>query len=132
MRPLSLDEPTYGLTDFEWTWSGEVPPNYGFEVSVWREDELQAGVHDAMLDNEQRRIESLGQNHYRLTVDITNAYGVRGRSGEYLWTVALVQIKPDYAALGQQAEPARLRFELPGSGGDNRKENGNGRPSGIY
>ncbi len=39
---------------------------------------------------------------------------MQGRSGTYLWTVALVQIDPTYADLGHQAKPARLRFEAGG------------------
>jgi hypothetical protein len=42
---------------------------------------------------------------------------VRERTGKYLWTVALVRIGPNYADLGQQAQPAYLRFEAGGSGG---------------
>jgi hypothetical protein len=61
-----------------------------------------------MLDNQNGNIQRVGENEYRLSVDIREAAGVRGRSGEYLWTVGLVQISPDYADLGQQALPAHL------------------------
>jgi serine/threonine protein kinase len=127
IRPISLDEPSYGLTSFEWSWSGPVPPDTGFEVRVWREDEPQAGAHDAILDNQQGRIEKIGPAQYRLNIDISQAFGVRGRKGAYLWTVALVQVSPLYSDLGQQAEPAQLRFETGGGGSDNNE--GNGRPS---
>jgi serine/threonine-protein kinase len=127
LQPVSIDEPSYGLTSFEWSWSGPVPPDAGFEVRVWREDEPQAGAHDAVLDNQQGRIEKIDQTLYRLNLDISQAFGVRGRKGEYLWTVALVQVSPVYADLGQQAEPARLRFETGGGGSDNN--DGNGSPS---
>jgi hypothetical protein len=102
---------------FEWQWTGAVPAGFGFEVRVWLEGEFPAGAHNAVLDNENGLIESLGNNHYRLTIDISDAAGVRGRSGEYLWTVALVQISPDYVDMGQQAAPAQLRFDMPGGGG---------------
>jgi hypothetical protein len=126
LKPLSLDEPSYGLTNFEWLWNDVVPSDYGFEIRVWREDESLAGAHDAVLDNQEGRIEQLGENRYRLTLDITQSGGVRERSGEYLWTVALVQISPSYADLGLQAEAGRLRFEAPGSGPD-----GGDSPGGI-
>lgn len=104
-----------------------VPPDMGFEVSVWREGEPQAGVHDAVLDNKEGNIQSLGDNKYRITVDITDTPGVQRRSGEYLWTVSLVQISPNYANLGQQATPTLFRFELPGgSGGDGGGGGGDG------
>lgn len=125
LNPVSLDEPTYGPTIFDWEWQGAVPSGYGFEVRVWREGESQAGVHDAVLDNTQGRIEKIGENRYRLQVDISQAAGVRERSGEYLWTVALVQISPNYSDLGLQAEPGRLRYEAGGS-----KDGGGGKDSG--
>ena len=126
LHPLSLEEPSYGPTVFEWQWTGAVPAGFGFEVRVWLEGEFPAGAHNAVQDNENGRIESLGDNQYRLTIDISDAAGVRGRSGEYLWTVALVQISPDYADMGQQAAPARLRFDMPGGGGGGGSDGGSG------
>jgi hypothetical protein len=114
----TLDEPTYGLTDFEWRWDGPIGADQGFEVRVWREGEPPAGVHNAVEDNLNGRVAALGNNTYRLTVDIRNAAGVQGRGGEYWWTVVLVQVSPEYRDLGKQATPGRLRFEAGGGGGD--------------
>jgi hypothetical protein len=118
LKPLSLDDPTYGPTDFVWEWSGSMPPDIGFEVRVWRKGEPQAGAHDALLDNQSGNIQNIGGKKYRLNTNIEGAAGVRGRSGIYSWTVALVQISPGYADLGQQAKPAQLRLELNGTGDD--------------
>jgi tetratricopeptide (TPR) repeat protein len=118
LSPISTAEPTYGPTDFEWEWTGPLPPDTGFEVRVWREGEFPAGVHNAVLDNQNGTVTTLDDNRYGLKADIIDAFGVRGRSGIYLWTVALVKISPEYADLGQQAEPARLRLDVPGTGGD--------------
>jgi serine/threonine protein kinase len=126
LNPVSLNQPTYGPTIFEWEWRGSLPPGFGFEVRVWREGEPPAGVHDAVLDNQAGRIEKVGENHYRLQVDIHQAAGVRQRTGEYLWTVVLVQISPDYADSGLQAEPARLRFEAGGGKGNDGDGGGSG------
>jgi len=90
-----------------WEWQGVVPPDFGFEVRIWREGEPPAGVHAAVLDNREGRVEKIGENRYRLRVDIRQAAGVQERTGEYLWSVALVQISPTYADPGMQAEPAR-------------------------
>lgn len=126
LHPLSLEEPSYGPTDFEWQWTGEaIPPEFGFEVRVWREGEPPTGVHDAVLDNLQNRVEYLDKNTYRLNVNIQDAFGVRRRTGRYLWTVALVRISPTYADLGRQAEPTYLRFEAGGDG-KGGKDNGSG------
>lgn len=132
LDPLSLDDPSYGPTDFEWAWNSPVPPDFGFEVRVWREGEPLAGAHDAVLDNQQGRIEQIGENRYRVNIDIRHAAGVRERSGQYLWTVALVQISPSYADLGQQAAPTLLRFEAGGgsSGGNNNSGGSSGSSGG--
>lgn len=106
-------ESSSGPTSFEWTWSGALPPELGFEVRVWREGEIPFGVHDAILDNREGRIERIGENTYRLTVDIADAPGVQGRSGQYMWTVLLVRVSPQYEELGIQAEPAIFTFGSP-------------------
>ncbi|MCL4298571.1 MAG: serine/threonine protein kinase [Anaerolineae bacterium] len=127
LNPLSLEEPSYGPTYFEWQWTGEaIPPEFGFEVRVWREGEPPTGAHDAVLDNLQDRVEHLGKNTYRLNINIRDAFGVRRRTGRYLWTVALVRISPTYADLERQAEPAYLRFEAGGDGKGDNKDNGSG------
>jgi tetratricopeptide (TPR) repeat protein len=126
LSPLSLDDPSYGPTIFEWQWPAAVPPGYGFEVRVWREGERPVGAHDALLDNSNGNVVSLPADTYRLSADITDAAGVQGRRGVYLWTVALVQISPTYADLGQQAEPARLRFEAVGTDDDGGDTDGGG------
>jgi serine/threonine protein kinase len=127
LNPLSLEEPSYGPTDFEWQWTGEaIPPEFGFEVRVWREGEAPAGAHDAVQDNLLGRVERLDKNIYRLSINIQDAFGVKRRTGLYLWTVALVRINPVYADLGRQAEPTYLRFEAGGDGGGNKKDSGSG------
>jgi serine/threonine protein kinase len=128
LNPISVDPPTFGPATFEWEWTGSLPPDLGFEVSVWFEGEPQAGVHDAVNDNKNGQIEQIGENRYRLNVDISEAAGVRNRRGDYLWTVALVQIVPAYTPLGQQADPAILRFEPASTGGGG--DSGGGESSG--
>jgi hypothetical protein len=103
-----------------------VPPNYGFEIRVWGEGKAPAGVHNAVLDNQSGFIEYVGGSRYSFTTDITEAAGIKGQSGVYLWTVALVQISPQYADVGQQAPPAQLRFEARRSGGGGSDGGGGG------
>jgi hypothetical protein len=83
-------------------------------------------VHDAILDNQNGNVRNLGGNQYRLSTDIQEVPSVHGSSGAYWWTVALVQISPAYADLGQQANPARLRFEADGAGGGDDGGGGGG------
>ena len=109
-RGLTPNGETYSrVVSFEWEWDGILPSECGFEVLVWREGEDPKGIHNAVEDNRNGRIEQLGPTKFRLTVsDIRSAPGVAGRPGNYLWTVALVQIKPEYATTSIQAEPAHL------------------------
>lgn len=125
LTPLSADDPTYGPTTFEWQWSGSLPPEFGFEVRVWREGTPPTGVHNAVLDNQNGNIKKLANNTYQLATDIKDAFGVKGHSGLYLWTVALVRISPKYADVGLQASPDQLRFAAPGGAGDG-KDGSNG------
>lgn len=126
LAPLSPAEPSYGLTQFVWQWSGPLPPEYGFEVRVWREGQPQTGVHNAVLDNQNGNIKGLGNNQYELNVNIKDAAGVQNNSGEYLWTVALVRISPKYRDVGQQAPPGRFLFAAPGGSGGGDKGDGGG------
>jgi hypothetical protein len=68
----------------------------------------------------------LGNNTYRQNADIRDSFGVKGRTGEYWWTVALVQISPEYKYLGVKANPGRLRFEAGGSSGGGGDGGGGG------
>jgi hypothetical protein len=104
------------MTEFEWQWNGQLGPDQGFEVRVWRDGEPPAGVHNAVEDNKNGNIAALSNNTYRLTVNIRDSFGVKGRTGDYLWTVVVVQISPEYKDLGIQAPPGRLRFEAGGGG----------------
>jgi len=115
LSPLSIEDASNGQVNFEWEWSGDIPPGSGFEVRVWREGEPPLGAHNSVLDNRYGLIEDLGGGRYRLSMDISAAAGVQGRASNYLWTVALVQIDPAYADLGLQAEPARLRYDGGGA-----------------
>lgn len=126
LEPTSLDDPTHGPTDFVWIWSGSVPPGFGFEVRVWRKGEPQLGAHDAILDNQSGNIENIDGHKYHLNTNIEEAAGVGGRSGIYSWTVALVQVSPSYADIGQQARPAQLRLELLGASDDDEDSGGGG------
>jgi hypothetical protein len=132
LAPLRLEEPSYGMTTFQWQWSGPLPADYGFEVRVWKEGAQPAGVHNAVLDNQNGTVKSLGNNTYQLQTDITQAAGVKGSSGVYMWTVALVKISPKYKDLGQQAPPAQIQFAAPGgSGGGGGGSGGSGGGVGI-
>lgn len=130
LAPASTNEPTFGLTEFEWQWSGVLAENQGFEVRVWRDGAAPAGVHNAVLDNREGRIQALGNNTYRLVADIGDTPGVLKQTGEYNWTVLLIQLEP-YQELGQ-APVGRLRYNAPGpSDGGGNGNGGGGDPGSI-
>jgi serine/threonine protein kinase len=116
LRP-TLDTTSSGSVEFEWRWDGSIGPDQGFEIRVWREGEPPAGAHNAVEDNRNGYVVALGNNTYRLSLNIRDAAGVKGRGGEYLWTVVLVQINPEYRDLGIQASPGRLQLGFGGGGG---------------
>ena len=118
---VASDEGLYLADDFErrpgkpLVWEAvEGDWEVGFEVRVWREGDIPAGVHDSVLDNLEGRVQQVGDNSYRLAVDIADAPGVGRLSGQYLWSVYLVRVSPNYQELGPRAEPATFRFESPG------------------
>ncbi len=114
LKPLPPDNTTAGPTHFEWLYGGVVQPDQGFEVRVWPEGSAPLGAHDAVEANLKGWVKALGEGRYALDIDISQSAGVQGRSGEYWWSVALVQVNPTYRDLGIQAVPSRLHFVPPG------------------
>lgn len=104
-----VDKAVHNLATFRWGYSVDLPEGCGFEIRLWRPGEGPRGVHDAVRDNRSGAIRLTQQNEYRLEVPyLHDLPSVNGRSGDYLWTVALVAIEPGYEDLGIQAAPARV------------------------
>lgn len=79
---------------FEWGWGGgPLPPNYGFEVRLWKNDQTDHyGAAAPVPAN-------------RLVVNLEGAHGVsQGGTGRYYWTVAVVKLQP-YQRVGLEAAP---------------------------
>jgi hypothetical protein len=115
---------TTGPVNFEWAWQGDLPAGYGFEVQVWQPGQAPLGAHDALADNVNGQVRQLGPNHYALSLDIRLAAGVQNRSGQYYWTVSLVQVSPNYVNSGVQAPPAVIYLDT--GGGSNASGGGGG------
>lgn len=116
-NPITLlspvDTTSNGAITFSWQWHGTLPKNCGFEVRVWRGGETPKGVHDAVKDNSNGEIKHNSPNTYSLHVsDIPATPSVQGRSGEYFWTVILVNIRPAYEETALQANPQRFWLRL--------------------
>lgn len=77
---------------FAWDWGGSpLPPNYGFEVRLWKNDQPDHyGAAEATPGT-------------RLLINLEGAHGVRqGGAGRYYWTVAVVKLQP-YERIGLEA-----------------------------
>lgn len=95
-----------GMTTFTWQWSGPaLAPNQAFEVRLWKEDQPD---HYGAAEP----VRTLSA-----TLDVASAYGVlRGGSGRYLWTVAVVETNP-YQRTGQEAPPRSVTVQVGGDDG---------------
>lgn len=91
---------------FRWGFSAPLPVGCGFEVRLWRDGHSPAGVHDAVADNKNGVIKLMGQNEYELDVPFLHNLPAVTGSGNYWWTVALVEIEPSYRDFGRQATPS--------------------------
>lgn len=109
--PTSAAEEFFADVEFKWHWEGDtLPPDYGFEVLIWREGEPMSGAHNPVTDNAPSGNIQHSGNQYSLTLNVTFAPGVRNREGVYLWTVRLI---PLGAGTGQplvEAEPGAFFF----------------------
>jgi hypothetical protein len=86
---------------FAWKWTGPaLGSNQGFEVRIWKENQLDhygaaAPVRDTSIE-----------------IDVSKAYGVQqGGDGGYFWTVALVQLEP-YQRIGSEAPLRRMQVSF--------------------
>lgn len=103
-----VEKTVYNQVTFHWGFSTPLPPECGFEVRIWRDGDIPRGVHDAMIDNKNGAIKAINGNEYRL--DIPFMYNLPSVTGtaHYWWTVAIVQIEPDYYNFERQADPSRF------------------------
>jgi hypothetical protein len=81
------------LFTFVWRWSGAaLTDNQAFEVRIWREGEPHYGAFDARETSKYLEQRDAGS---ALSFSVSNAYSVQQNgNGEYLWSVAVVQLEP--------------------------------------
>jgi hypothetical protein len=103
----------YDQVSFRWGFSAPLPKECGFEVSVWRVDGSPRGVHDAVADNKNGVVKLSRQNEYRLDVPFMHNLPSVAGSGDYLWTVSIVEIEPTYRSFNRNATPSRFYLEIP-------------------
>lgn len=111
MPPVPIDAPVLleppdgtsvsGTMTFRWSWRG--PPlgaNEGYEVRIWKEDQpYHFGAAEPVRETSE-------------VINLASAHGVQlGGSGQYFWTVAVVELKP-YSLIGLEAPPRSLVVQI--------------------
>jgi tetratricopeptide (TPR) repeat protein len=105
------------VINFSWRWEGELQEGWGFEIRIWKEgvDGDHFGAYDAR-DVTSNTI--LSGNIFTFSATLAGTYSISQHgSGEYMWTVAVVALPPDFQPIGPEATPRKLVI-LTGSNGD--------------
>lgn len=98
---------------FEWQWDGQLPPEWGFEILVWQDNESHYGAFNA---TEISEVEP-SNNVYSFSGKLTDAYSVSlHQSSIYNWAVAIVQLEPTYEPLGLESSSRTLNVTVGTNG----------------
>jgi hypothetical protein len=105
LAPAPNEVASGGMT-FSWRWDGRpLAANEAFEVRLWKDGQP---AHFGAAEPTR---------NFSLPIDVGSAYGVRqGGSGQYWWTVALVQMNP-YQPVGPEAPPRPMQVQFSAGGG---------------
>jgi hypothetical protein len=115
--PDGLSVGTGLVINFSWRWEGKLQEQWGFEVRIWKEgvDGDHFGAYDAR-NVTSNMIQS--SNIYTFSATLAGTYSISQHgSGEYMWTVAVVALPPDFQPIGPEATPRNLVIST-GSSGD--------------
>jgi hypothetical protein len=115
VEPTDNTNISQDLFTFVWRWSGAaLTDNQAFEVRIWREGEPHYGAFDARETSKYLEQRDTGN---ALSFSVSNAYSVQQNgNGEYLWSVAVVQLEP-YQLVVESAPKPLIINVLGGHGG---------------
>lgn len=102
---------------FVWQWPAQLTDDLSFEIRVWLRDAEPTGAHDARFLKQDPSFRRLADNKYSVLLTLSGASGVTETSADYLWTVGVVRIEPNYEWLGVAAEPRPISLVVPSSPG---------------
>jgi PPM family protein phosphatase len=105
---------------FVWQWPGELPDDLSFEIRVWLRDTEPVGAHDARLLRQNPTFKRLEDNKYSVILVLRGARGIPQTSSDYLWSVGVVRIQPEYEWLGIESEPRQISLVVSETGDDPR------------
>ena len=99
---------------FVWRWDGAaLTDNQAFEVRIWREGEPHYGAFDARETSKYLEQRDTGN---ALSFSVSSAFSVQQNgNGEYLWSVAVVQLEPYQLVVESASRPLIINV---GGGGD--------------
>jgi hypothetical protein len=93
----------YSRLTFSWAWPGELPPNWGFEIRAWQQNDAHQAIVDARLT---KGIRPNNQGQYSLEITIPPRFS----EVEWYWTVVVAQLEP-FDVLSDEASPYIIRVE---------------------
>ncbi len=108
-KPYELDQTQYNAQEITliWKWPGELTDELSFEIRIWLEGTNPQGVYDAKELKRNPTFVSLGEDQYAVTLQLTGP-SVTVSSSDYLWSVGVVQVDPEYKWLEIESEPRRI------------------------
>ncbi len=103
---------------FSWDWPGELPADFGFEIRVWLRGSEPTGAHNALLLKQESSYQHLpGDTVYSVALVLSGVKGVTATSADYLWSVGVVRLNPQYEWLNIAAAPRPISLVVPNAPG---------------
>ncbi len=118
IRPVPFDDdPTQhngarGIR-FVWRWPGEFNDNLSFQIRMYLPGGDYVGIHNAAELRNEAQFERLDNNLYALTVVLDGLENITQSGADYRWSVALVQIEPEYRWLELESEHRPISLLVP-------------------
>ncbi len=140
ISPLSRDEDgvthhTGLLTTFKWNWPGQLPENFGFEINVWLAGTERQGAYGATMMKTDKGFVAGGNGDYSFSFDLGGAQSVmdHGTSPNYLWSVGIVQLSPEYKWLGIESAQRSISIlmDTGGSSSGGKPSSGGKAPTAV-
>jgi hypothetical protein len=98
---------------FVWRWSGELSDDLSFQIRIYWPNGDYVGIHNAAELRKETRFEQLGNDRYALTVVLTGLENITQSGSDYRWSVALVQVEPEYRWLDLESDLRRISLLVP-------------------
>jgi hypothetical protein len=98
---------------FVWRWPGEFTENLSFQIRVYPPGGDYVGIHNASELRQESGFEQLSGDRYALTVVLAGLENITQSGSDYRWSVAVVQIEPEYRWLDLESESRRISLLVP-------------------